>query len=85
MDYIVYQLRHMAWLAPEGEPYADALAEAADEIQRLQDALRLACNELFGICDPLETSPHQLMEHFLDEVAPRRRRKPLGTVHPLPQ
>jgi hypothetical protein len=39
---IVDRLRHMAWLAPEGEPYADALLEAADEIQRL----RALCSDL---------------------------------------
>jgi hypothetical protein len=37
VDDIVDRLRHMAWLAPEGEPYADALLEAADEIERLRE------------------------------------------------
>jgi hypothetical protein len=37
MDDIMERLRHMAWLAPEGEPYADALLEAADEIERLRE------------------------------------------------
>jgi hypothetical protein len=68
MDDIVDRLLHMAWLADEGEPYADALLEAADEIQRLRAALALACNELFGTCDPLKTSPHELMTHFLEEA-----------------
>jgi hypothetical protein len=44
------------------------LTEAADEIQRLRVALALACNELFGTCDPLKTSPHELMTHFLEEA-----------------
>lgn len=38
MDDIVERLRHMAWVANEGEPYADALRSAADEIDRLRDA-----------------------------------------------
>lgn len=50
------------------EDYYPTVYAAADEIQRLRVALALACNELFGFCDPLETSPHQLMAHFLDEV-----------------
>ena len=37
-DDIVSRLRHMAWLADEGEPYADALGEAADKIERLRAA-----------------------------------------------
>lgn len=32
---IVTRLRHMAWAADEGEPYAAAAREAADEIERL--------------------------------------------------
>jgi len=35
-DDIVTRLRHMAWIAPEGEPWADAMREAADEIKRLR-------------------------------------------------
>jgi hypothetical protein len=46
MDDIVERLRHMAWLAPEGEPYADALLEAADEIERLRYALLIAAGKL---------------------------------------
>ena len=33
---IVARLAHMAWLAPEGEPWVDAMNEAADEIERLR-------------------------------------------------
>jgi len=35
-DDIVTTIRHTAWLAPEGEPWADRLREAADEIERLR-------------------------------------------------
>ena len=38
-DDIVTRLRHMAWTAPEGEPWADALRDAADEIERLRESL----------------------------------------------
>jgi len=37
-DDIVTRLRHMAWTAPEGEPWADAVRDAADEIERLRAA-----------------------------------------------
>jgi hypothetical protein len=60
---IVDRLRHMAWLAPEGEPYADALLEAADEIERLQSQVRkqgmellIAHSEALGLYD-LTTLP----------------------------
>jgi hypothetical protein len=39
---IATRLRHAAWLAPEGEPWADQLREAADEIEYL----RQICEEL---------------------------------------
>lgn len=38
------------------------------EVKRLRVALALACNELFSICDPLATSPRELMRHFLGEA-----------------
>ena len=38
------------------------------EVERLRVALALACNELFSICDPLATSPRELMRHFLGEA-----------------
>lgn len=73
MDDIVEKLRHMAWLAPEGEPYADDLAEAADEIQRLQHEL----------ADWQRTVRYLVAEiASLSETKPRRLRKPLGTVYP---
>jgi hypothetical protein len=60
---IVERLRHMAWLAPEGEPCADALLEAADEIQRLRAIitrqgmeLLIAHSEALGLYD-LTTLP----------------------------
>jgi hypothetical protein len=63
MDDIVERLRHMAWLAPEGGPYADALLEAADEIQRLRAQIRsqalellIAHSEALGLYD-LTTPP----------------------------
>jgi hypothetical protein len=35
---MVGRLRHMAWNAPEGEPWVEALGDAADEIERLRVA-----------------------------------------------
>jgi hypothetical protein len=39
-DDIVATIRHTAWLAPEGESWADRLREAADEIERLRTERR---------------------------------------------
>lgn len=44
------------------------MRDAADEIERLRAALRLAAVEVFGNCDPLTTSPDQLVEHFIEEA-----------------
>lgn len=64
MDDIVERLRHTAWLADEGEPYADDLAEAADEIQRLRKELDLKGCRLDDTLNGKE----------------RLRRRPLGIV-----
>jgi hypothetical protein len=45
-----------------------AMLDAAAEIERLRSALRLAAVELFGQCDPLTTSPDDLVRHFYEEA-----------------
>lgn len=44
--------------------------DLAEQVERLRTALALACNELFGTCDPLETSPQELVAHFMNEATP---------------
>jgi hypothetical protein len=46
----------------------DLCWEAADEIERLRAALRLAAVEVYGSCDPLTTSPDDLARHFYEEA-----------------
>jgi hypothetical protein len=46
----------------------DLCWEAVAEIERLRAALRLAAVELFGQCDPLTTSPDDLVRHFYEEA-----------------
>jgi len=46
------------------------LDDAADEIERLRAALRLAAVEVYGSCDPLTTSPDDLARHFYEEARP---------------
>lgn len=42
--------------------------EAADEIELLRVALQMACYEVFAYCDPLKTSPKDLVAHFMNEA-----------------
>jgi hypothetical protein len=49
-------------------PTMGAALEAADEIERLRVALRLAAIEVFRQCDPLSTSPDDLVRHFYEEA-----------------
>lgn len=68
-DDIVTRLRGRAALQDAASIHGYPLMrEAADTIERLTVALALACNELFGVCDPLTTSPRELMQHFLKEA-----------------
>jgi|SanBayMetagenome_1026888.scaffolds.fasta_scaffold318375_1 hypothetical protein len=41
---------------------------AADEIELLRVALQMACYEVFAYCDPLKTSPKELVAHFMNEA-----------------
>lgn len=51
-DDIVTRLRHTAWLSPEGEPAADLMTEAADEIERLRAAGDALADELGRLYAP---------------------------------
>jgi hypothetical protein len=59
----------MGWLAPEGEPWADQVREAADEIQLLRSALALACGLLSTYEDHAMFQPDQLMQQFIKEAS----------------
>lgn len=43
------------------------LQDAAEQSRRLRAALRLAAIDVFAQCDPLTTSPDQLVQHYIDE------------------
>jgi hypothetical protein len=45
-----------------------AIHRAADEIELLRVALQMACYEVFAYCDPLKTSPNDLVAHFMNEA-----------------
>jgi hypothetical protein len=65
-DDIVTRLLHMAWTADENEPYADALKDAADEIQLLRYAFAFACGAVSTMPqyehEPVETIMHMFLE-----------------------
>lgn len=43
------------------------ITQISDENERLRAALRLAAIDVFAQCDPLRTSPDQLVQHYIDE------------------
>jgi len=53
------------------DKYSDIIGacdKAADEIELLRVALQMACYEVFAYCDPLKTSPKDLVAHFMNEA-----------------
>lgn len=69
---IVGKLRKIASRGRMDDADVQVVFDAADEIERLRAALRLACVEVFGFCDPLATSPDELAESYINEA--RRER-----------
>jgi len=47
---------------------AEVAVELQAEIDQLRAALRLAAVVVFGHCDPLTTSPDELVQHFIEEA-----------------
>jgi len=66
-DDIVTRLRHMAWNAPEGEPWVEALGDAADEIQRLRASLHIAAGKLSTLPPYTEWHPEVIYKALLED------------------
>ena len=68
-DDIVARLRYKQRIQEPWFAHKEVLfGEAADEIELLRVALQMACYEVFAYCDPLKTSPKDLVAHFMNEA-----------------